>query len=125
MNPRDRYLKTLLFDRPDRVPLDPGGGRKSTRAAWHAQGLPADIEDGGAIAEYAYRLNGGTLDWPAGGEGFPHNSRMIPEFEEKVIERGERTQVVQDWKGKSLHPVCAADLRCCRAPRGWQGRARV
>jgi uroporphyrinogen decarboxylase len=99
MNPRDRYLKTLLFDRPDRVPLDPGGGRKSTRAAWHAQGLPADIEDGGAIAEYAYRLNGGTLDWPAGGEGFPHNSRMIPEFEEKVIERGERTQVVQDWKG--------------------------
>ncbi len=27
------------------------------------------------------------------------NSRMIPEFEEKIIEQKERTQIVQDWKG--------------------------
>ncbi len=25
MNPRDRLLQTLLFGRPDRVPLTPGG----------------------------------------------------------------------------------------------------
>ncbi len=59
---RERYLQTLLFRWPDRVPLDPGYGRKSTRAAWHAQGLPPEVDDGWAIAEYAYRLNGGTLD---------------------------------------------------------------
>lgn len=96
---RERYLKTLLFGRPDRVPLEPGYGRKSTRAAWHAQGLPPEVDDGWAIAEYAYRLNGGTLEWPAGGEGFEVNSRMIPQFEEKVLWRGESTQIVQDWKG--------------------------
>ena len=99
MNPRQRYLETLLFGRPDRVPLDPGYGRRSTRAAWHEQGLPADIDDGPAIAEYAYRLSGGALPWPQAGEDFPVNTRMIPEFEEKVLSRGERTQIVQDWKG--------------------------
>ena len=99
MNPRQRYLETLLFGRPDRVPLDPGHGRKSTRAAWHEQGLPAEIDDMGRIAEYAYRLNGGALEWPRGGEDFPVNTRMIPEFEEKVLSRSERTQIVQDWKG--------------------------
>ena len=99
MNPRDRFIKTMLFESPDRVPLDPGGGRKSTRAAWHTQGLPLHINDGSAIAEYAYRLNGGTLEWPAGGEGFEVISRMIPEFEEKVLEVREQTQIVQDWKG--------------------------
>ncbi|MEI7900549.1 MAG: hypothetical protein WCK89_09855, partial [bacterium] len=98
-NQRERYLQTLLFGTPDRVPLEPGGGRKSTRAAWHAQGLPPQFDDVPSIAEYAYRLNGGTLEWPTGGEGFAVNSRMIPEFEEKVIERSERTQIVQDWKG--------------------------
>ena len=99
MNPRQRYLETLLFGQPDRVPLDPGGGRKSTRAAWHEQGLPDGIDDTGRIAEYAYRLNGGALPWPQGGEDFPVNTRMIPEFEEAVLERGERTQIVRDWKG--------------------------
>jgi len=99
MNPRQRYLETLLFGRPDRAPLDPGYGRRSTRAAWHEQGLPAEIDDGLAIAEYAYRLSGGALPWPQAGEDFPVNTRMIPEFEEKVLSRGERTQIVQDWKG--------------------------
>ena len=99
MDMRQRYVQTLRFGQVDRVPLDPGYGRESTRAAWHAQGLPESIDDGRQIAEYAYRLNGGMLDWPCQGEDFAVNSRMLPEFEEKVIERRERTQIVQDWKG--------------------------
>jgi len=99
MDPRQRYLQTLLFGAPDRVPLDPGVGRKSTLAAWHAQGLPADINTADDANEYAYRLAGGTLPLPRAGEPFPVNERMIPTFEEKVLERGERTQIVQDWKG--------------------------
>jgi uroporphyrinogen decarboxylase len=99
MNPRERYLETLLFGRPDRIPLEPGYGRESTRRAWHAQGLPAEIDDGSRIAEVAYRLNGGVREWPQAGEDFPVNSRMIPEFEEAVLERGARTQIVRDWKG--------------------------
>jgi uroporphyrinogen decarboxylase len=106
MNTRERYLETLLFGMPDRVPLDPGHGRQSTRAAWHAQGLPDGIDDGSSIAECAYRLNGGELEFQHGGEDFPVNSRMIPEFKEEVLSRGERTQVVRDWKGN----VCEISL---------------
>lgn len=96
MNARERTLATWRFERPDRVPLTPGGGRKSTLAAWRQQGLPGDIGDYNA---YAYRLAGGTLEWPAGGAGFPVNERMIPTFEEKVIEERPTSRVVQDWKG--------------------------
>lgn len=96
MTPRKRFLETLLFGSPDKVPLEPGHGRESTRAAWHAQGLPTEVSD---IAEYAYRQAGGTHDWPRGGRGFPVDTRMIPQFEEKVLERRARSQVVQDWKG--------------------------
>lgn len=105
MNPRERHLKTLLFDKPDRVPLSPGGGRKSTLDAWLKQGLPPDKLSN--YNEYAYRLAGGTLPWPAGGPGFPVNQRMIPQFEEKIIEEKETSRVVQDWKGN----ICEIDRK--------------
>lgn len=98
MNPRQRYLETVLFGNPDKVPLSPGSGRLSTREAWHKQGLPKSVEPSD-IPEYAYRQAGGTDPWPHGGPGFPVNERMIPIFEEKIIEEKERTRVVQDWKG--------------------------
>lgn len=96
MTTRERYLETLLFGHPDKVPLAPGGGRRSTREAWCAQGLPRDV---GNYQEYAYRLAGGTQEWPGGGAGFAVNERMIPQFEEKVIEERDNSRVVQDWKG--------------------------
>lgn len=98
MTSRDRFVNTLLFKPADRIPLMPGNGRKSTREAWHRQGLPSDIPPA-AIAEYAYRMAGGTLDLPGGGPGLKIDERMIPQFEEKVIERKGPSQVVQDWKG--------------------------
>jgi len=96
MNARERWNETLLFGAPDRIPLIPGDGRESTLARWHSEGLPEDITD---IAEYAYRQAGGSYEWPAMGQDLAVNERMIPEFEEKVIERKERSQIVQDWKG--------------------------
>ncbi len=96
MTPRERFIATLQFGTPDRIPLMPGGGRESTRERWYREGLPRDVDN---IEEHAYREAGGTLEWPAGGEGFHVNERMNPLFEEKVIRRGEQTQVVQDWKG--------------------------
>jgi uroporphyrinogen decarboxylase len=98
MNERKRQLEALLFGKPDRIPLTPGGGRKSTRETWRKQGLPDTVKDGDII-EYAYRQAGGKMDWPKGGKGFSVNERMIPQFEEKVIERKENSQIVQDWKG--------------------------
>jgi hypothetical protein len=96
MNARKRWLETILFGRPDKVPLHPGGGRKSTKERWYKEGLPKDVED---IGEYAYRQAGGTDAWTQFGEGFWVNEAMIPQFEEKVLEEKERTLVVQDWKG--------------------------
>jgi hypothetical protein len=95
MNQRQQHLETLLFGNPDRIPFSPGGGRESTRANWYKQGLPRDVP----ITLEAYRQAGGKLEFPKGGPGLPLNQRMIPEFEEKVIETKENSQVVQDWKG--------------------------
>ncbi|MFH1969755.1 MAG: hypothetical protein ABIJ53_05500, partial [Verrucomicrobiota bacterium] len=96
MNDRERFLKTLQFDHPDKVPLEPGGGRESTLMRWHREGLPATVTN---IAEYAYCCAGGKQEWPREGAGFPVQERMIPQFEKKVIERRANSQVVQDWKG--------------------------
>jgi len=96
MNDRERYIETILFGTPDRIPLQPGMSRRSTRKRWHSEGLPEDARDPN---EYAYRLVGGTLDWPTVGETFDIAERMRPQFEEKVIERRGNSQIVQDWKG--------------------------
>ncbi len=98
MNARERFLETLLFGNPDRIPLTPGAGRESTRRAWHSQGLSDSVEPKD-IVEHAYREIGGSLQWPNPGEGFPVSERMIPQFEEKVVEERERSLIVQDWKG--------------------------
>ncbi len=96
MTTRQRLLESLRFGNPDKIPLTPGGGRKSTRERWYSEGLPRDVKN---ITEYAYRQAGGTQNWPTGGPGFSANERMIPQFEEKVIEKKESSLIVQDWKG--------------------------
>ena len=83
MNARDRWLQTMLFKNSDKVPLHPGSGRESTLIRWKQEGLPDDIKD---PAEYAYRLAGGNDPWDQFGEGFWVNERMVPQFEEKVLE---------------------------------------
>ncbi len=95
MNQRERWIETLLFGTPDRVPLEPGSGRKSTRERWAREGLA----EGADPVEQAYREAGGKLELPRGGEAFHVDSRMMPHFEEKVIERKADSQIVQDWKG--------------------------
>ena len=116
MDPRERFLETLLFGKPDRTVLAPGMGRESTLEAWRSQGLPPDVTD---YNEYAYREAGGELAWPtvedepwlsrprgacgisagAACPSFPVQERMIPAFDEKVLERREDSKIVQDWKG--------------------------
>jgi len=94
MTQRQRYVETLLYGRPDRVPFTPGGPRESTLKRWHREGLPED-------ADWLAHLHERTGIEPpcSGGPGVWINHRMIPEFEEKVIEEKEDSIVVQDWKG--------------------------
>ncbi|MBN1347022.1 MAG: hypothetical protein JXQ73_30305 [Phycisphaerae bacterium] len=96
MNERERYLATLLFQTPDRIPFAPGGGRKSTRQAWHKQGLPESVDD---YVRYAAEQIGVALPPPVEQVSIGVDFRMIPQFEEKVIEDLGDTWIVQDWKG--------------------------
>jgi hypothetical protein len=95
MNPRERYVETLLFGKPDRVPFGPGGPRESTFATWHQQGLPQNVSFVDALVEIL----------PVPREAFHHTegggmlARMIPMFEEKVLEHKDGHYVVQDWMG--------------------------
>ncbi|NLG50686.1 MAG: hypothetical protein GX552_11295, partial [Chloroflexi bacterium] len=95
MNPRERYLETLLFGQPDRVPLCPGGPRESTLAAWHQQGLPPDVHYLDALAE----ILGVPREASDATVGASVSTRMIPTFEEKVLEHKDGHYIVQDWMG--------------------------
>jgi len=95
MNSRERHLAALLFQTPDRVPISIGGGRKSTLETWRKQGLPP----GENPVLYAARQVALPLESLDRRDGMGVDFRMIPHFEEKVIERRANSQVVQDWKG--------------------------
>ncbi|MHB9071541.1 MAG: uroporphyrinogen decarboxylase family protein [Sedimentisphaerales bacterium] len=98
MNERQRWLETLTFGTPDFIPLEPGHGRESTLERWHQEGLPCELGTLDAIHE-AYRQAGGIQKLPTAGTTFAVDEKMIPQFERKVISKGERSQIVQDWKG--------------------------
>jgi uroporphyrinogen decarboxylase len=96
MTPRERYLETLLFRKPDKVPLQPGGPRESTLAAWHQQGLPEGANYFQTLLDILgiepERTKGPVL-------GLDVSFQMMPKFEEKVLEHKDGHYVVQDWMG--------------------------
>ena len=96
MDNRQRTNTTLTFGKPDRVPLAPGHGRKSTRERWIAEGMDPATKD---PARLAFQLVGGTPEAERPNHDFFVDERMIPRFEEAVLERKERTLIVRDWKG--------------------------
>jgi len=95
VNERERFRETMLFGKPDRIPLDPGSPRESTLAAWHQQGLP----EGADWRTYLWQ----TLcipeepDWPR--RQLDVTFKMLPTFEEKVLEHRDGHYIVQDWMG--------------------------
>lgn len=99
MNAREQYRETILFGHPDKIPFQPGTGRRATREAWYQQGLPEQITSGAGIVDYACEQAGVSFRSSRGGPGFSVKEQMMPQFEEKVMEVKERSQVVQDWKG--------------------------
>ena len=96
MNARERYVKTLTFGTPDRIPFDPGHGRESTIKRWQSEGLPADRNQ----LEYAMEVLGIEPDVPRHPRvDLGVDFRLRPTFEEKVLEHRDGHYVVQDWKG--------------------------
>jgi uroporphyrinogen decarboxylase len=92
---RERYIETLLFRKPDKVPFSPGGPRKSTLDAWHRQGLPENANWRDVLFKEIGLEPERTK--PAVNPGV--NLRMMPMFEEKVLEHKDGHYIVQDWMG--------------------------
>lgn len=120
MTPRERYLETMLFGTPNRIPLQPGGPRESTLRAWRQQGLPADVH------WYAYLLQQlGLQPEPPALVGAPASFRMIPEFEEKVLEHKDGRLIVQDWMGATVEISDQFDVTYLRMARDFVTRSWI
>ena len=96
MTPRQRYIETLTFGTPDKIPFSPGGGRESTRKRWHSEGLPEDRNPG----DYLVEVLGIEPDPPTKpGVSLGVDFLMIPQFDQKVLEHKDGHLICQDWKG--------------------------
>lgn len=96
MTPRERHIATLTFGNPDKIPFSPGGGRESTRARWHSEGVPEDRDP----HVYVLEVIGLKPDPPKKPQvNLGLNERLMPQFEEKVLEHKDGHYICQDWKG--------------------------
>jgi hypothetical protein len=96
MTPRERMLETLLFGSPDKIPFEPGEPRESTFERWWREGLPRQ----GKWLDHLCAAMGVALERPKGPVVQPDvNFRMIPTFEEKVLEHRDGHYIVRDWMG--------------------------
>lgn len=94
MTRRQRFRETLTFGAPDRYYLEPGRPRESTLRAWHEQGLPEGAD------YYAYLMQALSLPYaPRPKTDLDISFKMIPTFEEKVLEHRNGHYIVQDWMG--------------------------
>ena len=96
MTERDRYIQALTFGNPDKIPLTPGGPRRSTLRRWHAEGLPEGVN----AVRHVIESLGIDLGVTGGDRhGFFLDSKMNPMFEEKVLKHEDGHLIVQDWMG--------------------------
>ncbi len=115
---RERFRETLLFGRPDRVPFQPGWPRESTLEAWRRQGLPDDADWQVHLAR-VLDLEG----WPApAAPDLGVSFRMIPTFEEKVLEHRDGHTIVQDWMGAIVEISDRYDYTYLRSPKDFVTR---
>lgn len=97
MNERQRYLETILFGQPDKIPLQPGWPRESTLKRWKSEGL--SLSDGADFYEILYKELGIPTQPHYDRVDLGVSFRMMPMFDEKVIEHKDGHYIVQDWMG--------------------------
>jgi len=119
MNIRERFIAALTFGTPDKYPLEPGGPRESTLKAWREQGLPPDRYYMDVVLEHL----GITPDRPKTPQ--THTglvTKMIPEFEEKVLKHENGHYIVQDWMGAIVEISDTYDVTYLRTARDFVTR---
>ncbi len=119
MNSRERWVETLTFGEPDRIPLTPGHPRESTLERWHGEGLPKDVY----YFDYLCDKLGIDIDKPDREKVTPGvDFTMIPRFEEKVLEHRDGHYRVQDWKGNICEISDEYDVTYLREPKDFVTR---
>ncbi len=101
MTTGERYVSALTFGNPDKIPLIPGWPRESTRARWAREGLPAGAAQRSDLAvDYVIReVLGIDRQEPVNDTGLRVDFRMMPLFEEEVLEHKNGHYIVRDWMG--------------------------
>ncbi|MBN1445555.1 MAG: hypothetical protein JW957_05565 [Candidatus Omnitrophica bacterium] len=121
MTERERYVKSLLFEKVDKVHFMPGGPRESTLKRWRSEGLPEEVN----WFEFLCRQIGVDFTEISGRQERidPAVSfRMMPEFEEKVLEHKDGHYLVQDWQGAVVEIADNFDLTYLRAAKDFVTR---
>jgi len=116
---RDGFRQALTFGKPDKVPLLPGDPRESTLEAWHQQGLPNGVD----WYDHLMRVLDIQFERPAQ----PHielgvSFKIIPTFEEKVLEHRNDHYIVQDWMGAITEISDEYDCSYIRSPKDFVTR---
>ena len=119
MTHRERYIETLLFGTPDRIPFEPGKPREKTLKRWHQEGLPADGHWYDVLCE-TIGIEKGVYGKDTLQPGV--NFRMNPIFEEKVLEHKDGHYVVQDWMGNVVEISDEYDYTYIREPKDFVTR---
>ena len=128
MTPRERFLETLLFGNPDKVYFETGDARESTLRAWRSQGMPEDSSYTGRIQSLVNEKRAekglGAALFHSGQEPVhPGVSfKMIPCFEEKVLEHKDGHYIVQDWMGAITEISDEFDYTYLRLPKDFVTR---
>ena len=119
MTHRERYVQALTFGNPDKIPFSPGGPREKTLKRWHAEGLPENVNYMDALYDIL-GFHPEPAEKPAPGLGV--DFRMIPQFEEKVLEHKNGHYIVQDWMGAITEISDEYDYTYIRAARDFVTR---
>ncbi|MCE5278771.1 MAG: hypothetical protein ABFD92_17935 [Planctomycetaceae bacterium] len=114
MTPRQRYIDTLTFKNTGRIPFEPGWGRQSTVARWYSEGLPENVN----AYEYLWEQIGiGPDRSVAPFVDLGADFRMIPQFQEEVLDHKDGHYIVQDWKGNICEISDRFDVTYLRTAR--------
>lgn len=95
MNDRERYIACILQQSPDRIPFSPGGPREKTLKRWSREGMNQDLP----WMEQVYKKISFPIKKVKSQEQLGVSFKMIPIFEEKVLEHKNGHYIVQDWMG--------------------------
>ncbi len=90
MTLRDRFRRTMFFQKVDRIPNFEFGYWQETLPNWHEQGLPKEIDDEGKAYEYF-----GIEGWHTIGG----NLGLLPDFKRETIREDDEHLVYRECDG--------------------------